>query len=146
MERLGEAEKWEVAQRCAHFNLKRTVRAVTQHFEAALTGSGLHVTQFTLLVTSSLLGPALLTELAERLMLDRTSLTRALAPLVRDGLMEVAPGETDRRQRLVSVTPRGEAAVARAYPAWQRAQGEVMERFERAEYDSLLDALERLRP
>ncbi len=145
MEQLSAEKKWDVAERCVHTNLKRTVRAVTRQFDDALAAVELHVTQFTLLVTSSLLGPAPLTELAERLAMDRTTLTRNLRPLERRGLIETVADVTDQRVRVVRITPEGETMIARAYPLWRRAQEEVTGKLEGPRYDVLLTDLERLR-
>jgi DNA-binding MarR family transcriptional regulator len=144
VELLEEAKKREVAERCAHFQLKRTVRTVTQHFDSALSETGLHVTQFTLLVTSSLMGSVPVTELADRLAMDRTTLTRNLKPLERDGLLKTHVAETDARVRLVQITPKGEEVVARAYPLWEKAQKEVTETFTDQQYAGLLAYLNQL--
>lgn len=145
MKFLEEEKKKDIAKHCAHFQLKRSVRSVTQHFDAALSASGLRVTQFNLLVASSLMGPAPLTELADALALERTTLTRNLKPLERDGLLKTRSDTADARIRLIEVTPAGEATIARAYPAWQQAQKEVSTGFDEETYSGLLGNLEHLR-
>ena len=81
----------------------------------------MHVTQFTLLATLVQTGPIPTTRLADFLGLERTTLTRNLALLVRDGLVQIDEGE-DRRVRKVAITPAGEEAARRAYPFWKKAQ------------------------
>ena len=115
----------EVARACACANLRRAARAVTQVFDEVLTPSGLKATQFTLLVTNRLMGESTINELAERMAMDRTTLSRNLKPLVRNGLLEVRPGE-DGRTRLVRLTPAGERSLKEAYPLWQQAQQETV--------------------
>ena len=66
-----------------------------------------------------------LTRLAEALVLDRTTLTRNLAPLERDDLIRIDIGE-DRRARIVAITPAGRRALARALPLWRVVQGRVV--------------------
>jgi DNA-binding MarR family transcriptional regulator len=61
------------------------------------------------------------TRLADLLGLERTTLTRNLRPLIRDGFVRVDEGE-DRRVRKVAITPAGEEAARRAYPFWKKAQ------------------------
>ena len=122
---LDAAKLREVARACACANLRRAARALTQLFDEALAPSGLRVTQFTLLVTSRLAGESTINELAERMAMDRTTLSRNLKPLVRSGLLEVRPGE-DGRRRLVRLTPAGEQALEEAYPLWQQAQQETV--------------------
>jgi DNA-binding MarR family transcriptional regulator len=125
MKNLDAATLREVARACACANLRKAARAVTQLFDEALAPSGLRATQFTLLVTSRLMGKSTINELAERMAMDRTTLSRNLKPLVRSGLLEVRPGE-DGRTRLVRLTPAGEHALEEAYPLWQQAQQEMV--------------------
>jgi DNA-binding MarR family transcriptional regulator len=127
----------EVARACACANLRRAARAVTQVFDEALAPSGLRATQFTLLVTNCLVGESTINELAEKMAMDRTTLSRNLKPLVRSGLLEVRPGE-DGRMRLVRVTPAGERSLEEAYPLWQQAQRETVGALGEERYDALL--------
>lgn len=140
---LSEHEKLEVAKTCVHFNLKRSVRSVTQQFDAALAEQGLHITQFTLLVTSSLMGAVPISELAGALALDRTTLTRNLRPLEQKGWLKTSVSKVDARIRLVEITPAGEAVVARSYPLWQTVQKEVTRPFGNR-YAAFLTQLQRL--
>src|SRR5215216_4690522 len=77
----------EVARACACANLRKAARAVTQVFDEALAPSGLRATQFTLLVTSRLMGESTINELAEKMAMDRTTLSRNLKPLLRSALL-----------------------------------------------------------
>ncbi len=74
----------------------------------------------------SLAGPETIGRLAERLVMDRTTLTRDLKPLEREGLVEIVQGE-DRRTRTVTLTKRGREALARALPLWKKAQARIVE-------------------
>jgi len=127
----------EVARACACANLRRAARAVTQVFDEALAPSGLRATQFTLLVTSRLMGESTINELAEKMAMDRTTLSRNLKPLVRSGLLEVRPGE-DGRTRLVRITSAGERSLDEAYPLWQQAQQETVSALGEERYEALL--------
>jgi DNA-binding MarR family transcriptional regulator len=127
----------EVAQACVCANLRKAARVVTQVFDEALTPSGLRVTQFTLLVTNRLAGESTINELAERMAMDRTTLSRNFKPLVRSGLLEVRPGE-DGRTRLVRITPAGEQALEEAYPLWKQAQLETVSALGERRYEALL--------
>jgi DNA-binding MarR family transcriptional regulator len=137
MKNLDAARLREVARACACANLRRAARAVTQLFDEALAPSGLRATQFTLLVTSRLMGESTINELAERMTMDRTTLSRNLKPLVRNGLLEVRPGE-DGRTRLVRITPAGEQSLEEAYPLWQQAQQEIVGVLGEERYEALL--------
>ena len=134
---LDAARLREVARACACANLRKAARVVTQLFDEALAPSGLRATQFTLLVTSRLMGESTINELAERMAMDRTTLSRNLKPLVRNALLEVRPGE-DGRTRLVRITPAGEQALDEAYPLWQQAQQETVSALGEERYEALL--------
>jgi DNA-binding MarR family transcriptional regulator len=141
--KLDAARLREVARACACANLRKAARALTQLFDEALAPSGLRVTQFTLLVTSGLVGESTINELAERMAMDRTTLSRNLKPLVRSGLLEVRPGE-DGRTRLVRLTPAGEQALEEAYPLWQQAQRETVSTLGEERHEALLGAVARM--
>jgi DNA-binding MarR family transcriptional regulator len=110
--------------------VRRTGRVLTQRYDEILAPSGLRVTQFSLLAALARTGTVPLTELAGVAVMDRTTLTRNLAPLERAGWVRTAPGY-DRRTRLVCLTEEGSAALARAQPFWQAAQAQVSEQFGR---------------
>ena len=107
-----------VAARCACFALRKAARAVTQAFDEALRPWGLQPTQFSLLVAVRLLGEVGVSDLADEVVADPTTLSRNLAVLQRRGFVTTAAGE-DRRTRLVRLTEQGHAVLARALPAWQ---------------------------
>jgi len=114
----------EVAASCACAKLRKATRATSQLYDATLRPSGLRATQFTLLVATRLIHTAPVTRLAKELGMDRTTLTRNLSLLERQGLIRIRPGR-DRRVREVVLTERGHEALARAVPLWRRAQARV---------------------
>jgi DNA-binding MarR family transcriptional regulator len=97
---------------------------MTALYDALLERAGLTLPQFSMLRTLQRLGPQPMTRLAEEVRLDRTTLTRNLRPLRARKWIEIARG-ADHRQRTVSLTRAGESAIARALPAWGRAQAAV---------------------
>src|SRR5262245_34141586 len=115
----------EIASQCACFSLRKAARAVTHLYDQTLGPSGLRVTQFTLLVALSLSEQLTLTRVAERLVMDRTTLTRNLAPLERAGLVK-SGRRPDRRERYLRLTPAGRRALERALPLWRQAQAHAV--------------------
>ena len=109
---------------CCCSAYRRIGRAVTQHYEAALHESGLHIAQFTILSTVAQAGALPMSKLAAFLGLERTTLTRNLALLAKRGLVEIG-GDEDGRVRRVTLTAAGERAVREAFPRWQAAQDTV---------------------
>jgi len=112
---------------CVCVNLRRAARAVSQLYDAALSASGIKVTQFSLLRAVERNEPAAIGVLADELDLDRTTLARNLLPLERDGLVTLAAG-SDQRVTEVHLTTQGRKAVAHALPLWQAAQNSVARR------------------
>jgi DNA-binding MarR family transcriptional regulator len=116
-------------------------RAAARVYDDALRPAELRTTQFSLLARLEADGPASLSRLADRLAIDRTTLRRELDPLQARGLVGLEPG-LDRRRRVVSLTPAGEARLAAAYPLWRQAQREVRERLGRERTERLLIELD----
>jgi DNA-binding MarR family transcriptional regulator len=114
----------KVGQVCACFNLRKAARAVTQLYEEMLRPSGLRGTQFALLVATKNLEPVTVKRLAKAMVMDRTTLTRDLKPLEKQGLLTVEVGE-DRRERKVTLTLQGQQVLARALPLWEKAQARI---------------------
>jgi DNA-binding MarR family transcriptional regulator len=108
-------------RQCVCTAARRRSRDLTRVFEKAMRGSGVRGTQFTLLATLVQTGPIPTTRLAEFQGLERTTLTRNLSRLVRDGFVQIREGE-DRRVRKAAITPAGEEAARRAFPFWKKAQ------------------------
>ncbi len=100
----------------------------------------LRATQFNLLVASALASEATVTQLAEALVMDRTTLTRNLKPLESQGLLTINAG-TDRRKHLVRLTERGRQALATALPYWEQAQDRVVTRLGQPQWHTLLAEL-----
>ncbi len=118
---LDIATAAEIGRSCLFLGLRRADRAAMQIYDEALRPCGLRATQFGLLVALRVLAPVSVSALARKAVMDRSTLTRNLAPLERAGLVRTEPGE-DRRVRMVSLTARGQRALARAYPSWRDAQ------------------------
>jgi DNA-binding MarR family transcriptional regulator len=79
--------------------------------------------------------------LAEALVMDSGALAHTLKPLERDGLVDVAIDPDDRRNRLVTLTPAGRAKLAETDALWARAQKGVEAAFDKAESETLREAL-----
>ncbi len=100
---------------CTCFGLRKAARAVTQMYDQALKPSGLRATQLSLLAVTERAGPRRMAEIAELLVMDRTTLTRNLKPLLDRGLLKSIEG-SDRRRRPIAITAEGRAALAQALP------------------------------
>jgi DNA-binding MarR family transcriptional regulator len=121
-------------------HIRRASRIITQVYDAALRPVDLVLSQFTLLVCINLMVSVPITRLAQELHTDQTTLTRNLKLLEQRGLVAIAPGE-DRRVKLVSLTVDGQAILAQALPLWEQAQAQVMQHFDRQQWQTLLSLL-----
>lgn len=128
---------------CACANLRRAARALSRLYEDALAPVDLSSTQMTVIMFLGRRGPMPLSDLADALAMDRTSLYRALRPLDRRELVRIR-ATADRRAKEVLLTVDGERHLARAMPHWQRAQDQFIERFGRAAWDRLHGSLTRV--
>ncbi len=128
---------------CVCANLRRATRAVTKIYDDALRPSGLKITQFNLLGSLMALGPTTLSELAKDMVIDRTTLTRNLEPLEARGLV-ASQGGADRRERQLTITAEGVAALTAAYPLWQAAQKSIMKLIGQANWQAAAPALRAL--
>ena len=96
-------------------------RALSRAYDEALRPCGLKSTQFSLLVAIGSQATLSISEMAEALGLERTTLTRNLRPLERMGLVAIG-AEAYRRSRALTLTEQGRARLDEALPLWQTAQ------------------------
>ena len=126
---------------CGCFNLRRAARAVTRLYDQVLEPGGLRSTGFVALVLVEAEGQIALPRLASDLGIDRSTLTRNLAPLRREGLVEVVhPGVA--RTGTARVTAKGRAALKRCIPLWKQAQAQFEARVGADEWARLLVGLD----
>jgi len=115
----------EVHQSCLSMALRQAARALTQRYDAAFSVVGIRSTQFSVLVALAQAPSVPLSRLAEALVMDRTTLTRNLAPLLRRGLVEESAA-ADKRVRSYALTARGKQLLTRALPDWKGAQARIL--------------------
>jgi DNA-binding MarR family transcriptional regulator len=108
-------------RQCACSAARRKSRELTRFYDETMRRSGVRVSQFNLLATLIQTGPMAATRLAGFLGLERTTLTRNLRPLLRDGLV-ILEDDADRRVHKIAITPKGAAAARTAFPFWRKAQ------------------------
>ncbi len=128
---------------CACFNLRKASRMMTQVYDHYLQPSGLTNTQFSLLVVASKHSPISITELADQLAMDRTTLTRNLQIVKRASLVQVCPGR-NARTKDVQVTAEGRKALDKALPLWEQAQTKVVDSLGHAHWHKLVKEIRTL--
>ena len=110
---------------CLCLHVQRAARTLARRFDDALRPIGLTNGQFSLLMSLNRPEPAGLASVATLLAMDRTTLTAALKPLQRRGLLMVAKDPADRRGRRLSLTPAGKTLLALAIPVWEQTHRDV---------------------
>jgi DNA-binding MarR family transcriptional regulator len=113
-------------------NLRQAARAVTAQFDAQLRSTGLRATQLNLLMAVEAGAAVTITDLAEILAMDRTTMTRNLKLLRDRGLVE--------RGR-IALTVKGRRSAAIALPLWEQAQARFVESLGSQRWESLIDEL-----
>ena len=114
-----------VRDHCLCLHAQRAGRALARRFDEALRPLGLTNGQFSLMMSLNRPEPASMGSVASVLAMDRTTLTAALKPLERRGLVKTTVRADDRRSRVLSLTEEGRALLARALPIWQEKHAEV---------------------
>jgi DNA-binding MarR family transcriptional regulator len=107
---------------CHCMAVRQAARWISQLYDQQLAGCGLTSTQYAVLSHLQRAGPASVAQVAETMVMDRTTLTRNVAPLERDGLVKTTGAEGDRRRKVLTVTPAGTQRLAAARPLWRKAQ------------------------
>ena len=128
-------------QGCTNFKLRQLTRRVGQHFDRIVGAAGIKTTQYSLLSHIERFGPIRPGDLARRMSMDASTLTRNLKPLLHHGWAELGPG-ADGRSRVVTPTPAGRAKRVEAGRVWKRAQLEINARLGSARVVQLHELLE----
>jgi DNA-binding MarR family transcriptional regulator len=102
---------------------------------------GLTNGQFSLMMSLNRPEPPAMASVASLLAMDRTTLTAALKPLERRGLVKVAADRLDRRSRQLSLTAQGNALLASAMPVWEHTHRDVESLLEDCDPDRLRSSL-----
>lgn len=123
---------------CLCATLRRSSRALTQHYDDALRPLGLRGTQFTVLQALSLAGEVSQGRLGQILAMDSTTLTRTLAIMLQQGWIAKRHGK-DRREWRLRLAPAGTAQLDRALPVWQKVQARLKQKLGAGHWMSLFN-------
>lgn len=132
-----------INQQCCCFNLRKISRAITQYYDRCLESLNIRSTQFTLLVALAVTSSKTLTEIAELLVMDRTTLTRNLKPLAKMELIMIL-NTVDKRAKAYILTDKGKNLLNASIPLWEEAQCNVIKGIGRDNYQDVVNKLEGL--
>ncbi|MCR6499001.1 MarR family winged helix-turn-helix transcriptional regulator [Shinella sp. CPCC 101442] len=114
-----------VRDHCLCLHAQRAARALARRFDDALRPLALTNGQFSLLMALNRPEPPPMGPVAAVLAMDRTTLTAALKPLERRGLVRVEADPRDRRGRLLRLTPDGRRLLTDAFPIWKETHEKI---------------------
>lgn len=114
-----------VRDTCLCLHAQRAARALARRFDLALKPAGLTNGQFSLLMSLNRPEPPPMGPVAQLLAMDRTTLTAALKPLQKRGLIAIEPDPRDRRGKRLRLTQEGMDVLVRALPIWTQTHTEV---------------------
>ena len=117
-----------VKDACLCLHVQRAARVLARQFDEAFRPFELTNQQFSLLMSLNRPEPPPMGPVAELLGMDRTTLTAALKPLERRGLLKVMPHAQDRRSRVLKLTAKGRELLVRAMPVWESTHAELDEK------------------
>ena len=135
---------WHVRGHCLCLATQRAARALARRFDDAFRPLGLTSGQFSLLMALNREKPPPMGAVAKLLVMDRTTLTANLKPLVKRKLAQIIVDPDDRRGRLVKLTPAGHALLTTAIPIWTRTHRDVEQPLNGAEANALRSGLHAL--
>ncbi len=130
-----------VRDRCLCLHVQRAARALARRFDGELRPFDLTNGQFSLLMSLNRPEPPPMGPVASLLAMDRTTLTAALKPLQRRGLIAIESDPSDRRSRVLILTDKGRTLLARAVPVWQRTHEEIEKLAPTLDWNALRDNL-----
>lgn len=125
---------------CACMATRKAARSITQFYNQYLSESGVGTSQHSILMIAYLAQAITITKMANIAVMDRTTLTRNMKQLVKEGLIEINPGE-DRREKVITITRQGIKLLKKIIPMWERAQIEFEKRFGSKKFDNLINKL-----
>jgi DNA-binding MarR family transcriptional regulator len=123
--------------------LRQAARHVSQIYDGHLAAEGLKTSQYSILAKLNRLGPQSINEMAKLMVMDRTTLGRAVRPLERDKLLTIE-ADDDARRRKLKLTAAGETRVKAAAAKWREAQKEFELAFGVPDAATLRDSLRRV--
>jgi DNA-binding MarR family transcriptional regulator len=106
---------------CLCSQVRRLARKLSAHYDTLLAPEAITITQYSLLANLDRSGPLSHALLAQKVGMERTTLTRNLRPLTSSKWVAAATGE-DRRQHLLQLTVTGKQKLLQSLPLWEEAQ------------------------
>ena len=141
---LSDLGKSELSKNvCVCFALRKAARSISQFYGRFLSDTGVGASQNSLLMIAYLADGIPISKMAEIAVMERTTLTRNLRPLEKQGLIAIQTGE-DRRMKIVTITKKGMSVLRKVIPKWEQAQIEMETRLGSKKFDKLINDLSQI--
>lgn len=132
-----------IQQPCACTALRKASRAITRLYDTAILPAGMTTPQFAILRAIARENGKPLSRLAEEMVMDRSTLYRAIAPLVRQGWLTIENASSGRTKRAL-LTDAGHAAIEHAAPHWEAAHAKFIQAFGADRWNAVSKAIAEL--
>lgn len=109
---------------CVCLSARRAANALTAYYDKAFEDLGITTTQFSMMINIKSAGQIRIGDLAKTVKLEKSTLTRTLAPLIDAGYVHSQRG-TNRREVMLSLTYKGKEIMSEAFPIWREKQKEM---------------------
>ena len=126
------------SEMCLAHAIRRADRVVSQLYNEHLAPLGIRVTQYSVLRALDMLGSTTASQIQQLLVMDQTTVSRALKPLIRDGYISVVEGAT-KREKALSLSPAGKKLYQRALGPWNEAQKAFRKKLKKGQDDLLIE-------
>lgn len=115
---------------CKCLRMRKATRFVTQFYDQKLKLVGLRITQFSILSLIATDSKRTMMSIAEELLMDRTTLTRGLSILLKNGYIEQLKTK-DSRKKIMKLTDKGRRILDKAIPLWLEAEHQILDESKR---------------
>jgi DNA-binding MarR family transcriptional regulator len=112
----------DIDSACLCESARRTARRLTAIYDENLKSTGLNIGQFSILNRLRKAEPLSISQLAEALELEQSTMTRNIATLKKMRAIAVATDKNDARIKGVKLTQKGRELFALATPLWHKSQ------------------------
>lgn len=120
---------------------RRSYQIFLYCFDEAMAGLKLSPVTWIMLATAHSFPGLSVTELARRAVIDKASCGRSATALEKRGLVRIKMSESDGRQKLLDLTPAGEALVAKGFGRIEKMRALLVGQLDAEEQRQLMTAL-----
>ena len=140
---MNEMDKNTADLNCTCYRVRKAARALTQFYDEALAEAGASLTKMSVLTELSRTPNLSVTALGDRLGMDRTTVSRTIKPMLRDGWIE-SIGAVDRRARNLVITEEGLETLSRCNVGWRHAESRMLRSIGLESRTTLFDLLDQV--